>query len=56
MSTFSMAVLCKNACSDGVIVEYVRTYQPETENAEQINGQISCNYHIEHHSDTYSSK
>ena len=35
-----MDVLCKTACSNGIIVEYVRTYQPETENTEQINGQI----------------
>ena len=33
--------------SSEVLVEYVRTYLPETENAERINGQISHTYHIE---------
>jgi len=42
--------------SSEVIVEYVRTYLPETENAERINGQVSYTYHIESHSDTYLSK
>jgi hypothetical protein len=42
--------------SSKVLVEYVRTYLPETENAERINGQVSHTYHIERQSYTYSSK
>jgi hypothetical protein len=42
--------------SSEVIVDYVRTYLPETENTEGFNGQISHTYHIEHHIDTYTAK
>jgi len=42
--------------SSEVIVDYVRTYLPETENAERINGQISSTYRVEHHTDTDTSK
>ncbi|MHC4175377.1 MAG: metallophosphoesterase family protein, partial [Planctomycetota bacterium] len=43
-----------NVRSSEVIVEYVRAYLPETENAQRINGQISHTYHIEHHIGTYT--
>lgn len=45
-----------NVRSSEVIVDYVRAYLPETENAERINGQVSHTYRVERHSDTYSSK
>jgi len=48
--------ICVTVSSSEVLVEYVRTYLPETENAERINGQVSHTYHIERQSYTYSSK
>ena len=36
-------------CPSGVTVDYVRAYLPETENAEQINGQVSHTYSLERH-------
>jgi len=42
--------------SSEVIVEYVRTYLPETENAERINSQVSHTYRIESDTDTYVLK
>jgi hypothetical protein len=45
-----------NVRSSEVIVEYVRTYLPETENAERINSQVSHTYRIESDTDTYVSK
>ena len=48
--------LCVTVNSLEVIVDYVRTYLPDTENAERINGQISHTYRVEHHTDTQVSK
>jgi len=36
-----------NVSSSEVIVDYVRAYLPETENAERINGQVSHTYRLE---------
>ena len=36
-------------CPSDVTVDYVRSYLPETENAERINGQVSHSYRLECH-------
>jgi len=43
-------------CPTDVTVEYVRTYLPDTENAERINSQISHTYRIEHQTGKQVSK